>query len=95
MLIHPGPPQPRAISGARQHVSMSRLRRSAFGAALAVAVAAPGLLLAACATTKTGAPATLAPGGSTFTGGTLPKKLHTIVKSGTLTKGSSATTTAG
>jgi hypothetical protein len=59
-----------------------------------MAVVAP-VVLTGCTSSaggaKTGVPATLAPGGSTFTGGTLPKKLHTVVKSGTLTAGGADT----
>lgn len=76
--------------------------RVAFGSlAVFVSVLTP-VVLSGCGATggssNTGVPATLAPGGSTFTGGTLPNKLHTVIKSGTLTAGgtsTSALTTSG
>lgn len=74
----------------------SRLSRRAAAATLVLcAAAATGTLLSACASVTgkptTGVPATLAPGGATFTGGTLPKRLHTVLKSGTLTAGATGT----
>ena len=72
-------------------------RRRRAAASLAIALAAVGAVaLSDCGATggspNTGVPATLAPGGSTFTGGTLPKKLHTVINSGTLTAGGTSTT---
>gem|GEM_PF-5171538 len=64
------------------------------GAALVVSISA-GALTSACTpggSAKTGVPSTPSPGGSTFTGGTIPKRLHTVIKSGTLTAGATSAT---